>query len=225
LRYTTSEENYLKAIWKLESEGLHASTNAISERLNTRPASVTDMLKKLTEKKLLHYQSHRGVKLTSEGKKISLAIVRRHRLWESFLVEKLHFPWHEVHDIAEELEHISNPSLIERLDRFLGQPKTDPHGDPIPDKEGIMKEQKQIPLSALPENQPARIAAVSDRNSDLLELLTHKKIQIGTELKVLKRFSFDGSAEIQLKGRNQKITVSTQLADSIFILTDYNAGN
>jgi DtxR family Mn-dependent transcriptional regulator len=220
LPYTTAEENYLKAIWKLESEGLHASTNAISERLKTKPASVTDMLKKLTEKKLLHYQSHRGAKLTSEGKKISLSIVRRHRLWESFLVEKLKFPWHEVHDIAEELEHISNPSLIERLDSYLGQPKTDPHGDPIPDKEGIIKEQKQTPLSALPTNQPARIAAVSDRNNDLLELLTHKKIQIGTGLKVVKRFSFDGSAEIQLKGRNQKITVSAQLADSIFIIPE-----
>lgn len=215
--YTTAEENYLKAIWKLESEGLHASTNAISERLNTRPASVTDMLKKLTEKKLLHYQSHRGVKLTSEGKKISLGIVRRHRLWESFLVDKLQFPWHEVHAIAEELEHISNPALIERLDRYLGEPTTDPHGDPIPDKEGIIKEQKQIPLSALPENQPARIVAVSDRNSDLLELLTHKKIKIGSEIQVIKRFSFDGSAEIKLKGSKIKITVSVQLSDSIFV--------
>lgn len=222
--YTTAEENYLKAIWKLESEGLHASTNAISERLNTRPASVTDMLKKLTEKKLLHYQSHRGAKLTSEGKKISLDIVRRHRLWESFLVEKLQFAWHEVHAIAEELEHVSNPALIDRLDSYLGKPKTDPHGDPIPDKEGMMKEQKQIPLSLLPENQPAHITAVSDRKSDLLELLSHKKIQIGTELKVTKRFSFDGSSEIQLKGRSQKITISIQLADSIFVKTDTHAG-
>ncbi len=215
--YTTAEENYLKAIWKLESEGLHASTNAISERLSTRPASVTDMLKKLTEKKLLHYQSHRGVKLTAEGKRISLGIVRRHRLWESFLVEKLKFPWHEVHAIAEELEHISNPALIERLDRYLGEPTTDPHGDPIPDKEGIIIEQQQIPLSALPLNQPAHITAVSDRNRDLLELLTHKKIKIGSEILVIKRFSFDGSAEIKLKGSKFKITVSALLSDSIFV--------
>jgi DtxR family Mn-dependent transcriptional regulator len=217
LQYTKAEENYLKAIWKLESEGLHASTNAISERLSTRPASVTDMLKKLTEKKLLHYQSHRGVKLTAEGKRISLGIVRRHRLWESFLVEKLKFPWHEVHAIAEELEHISNPALIERLDRYLGEPTTDPHGDPIPDKEGMIIEQQQIPLSALPLNQPARITSVSDRNSDLLELLTHKKIKIGSEIQVMKRFSFDGSLEIKLKVSKFKITVSALLSDSIFV--------
>jgi DtxR family Mn-dependent transcriptional regulator len=217
LRYTIAEENYLKAIWKLESGGLKASTNALAELLQTRPPSVTDMLKKLKAKRLLHYQPHKGAKLTEEGKKISLGIVRRHRLWEYFLVEKLCFPWNEVHAIAEELEHVSSPQLIHRLDRYLGNPNTDPHGDPIPDPQGSMIVQEQVLLSTITPGQPVQISAVSDRNSDLLELLSIKKIQIGTQLTILQRFSFDGSTELKVKGRSQTITVSAQLAESIFV--------
>ena len=134
MNYTTSEENYLKAIFHLQEEGDNVTTNALAEKLNTRAASVTDMMKKLSAKKLLHYKPYYGFSLSTEGKKTALSIIRRHRLWEYFLSEKLKFSWNEVHLLAEELEHISSPELINRLDEFLGFPPFDPHGDPIPDK-------------------------------------------------------------------------------------------
>ena len=216
MNFSTAEENYIKAIWHLQQADNNVTTNELSAELQTKPASVTDMLKRLSEKKLLHYAPYYGVTLTPEGKKLALSIIRKHRLWEFFLVEKLQFEWDAVHDIAEELEHVSSPELIERLDAFLGYPKADPHGDPIPDSKGRMTSTSNLTLQQLPEAQQAIVTGVGDQSSSLLELLTQKNISIGTKLEVKQRHAFDGSVEIKI--RNQAlINLSEQLAKNIFV--------
>jgi len=192
------------------------STNGLAKALSTKPASVTDMLKKLKTQKLLQYQPYKGVKLSAEGKKLALQIIRKHRLWEFFLVEKLGFVWEEVHEIAEELEHISSKKLIDRLDIFLGQPKTDPHGDPIPDNQGRMPLIEQTALLDLPIGIPAAIVSVINKTKSLLELLGHNNIGIGTRLSVTRRFDFDHSLELNIAGK-PLITISEQLAANLFV--------
>jgi DtxR family transcriptional regulator, Mn-dependent transcriptional regulator len=216
MNFSIAEENYIKAIWRLQQTDSNVTTNELSAELQTKPASVTDMLKRLKEKKLLNYEPYYGVKLNADGKKLALSIIRRHRLWEYFLVDKLKFSWDEVHEIAEELEHVSSNELIQRLDDFLGNPKTDPHGDPIPDSNGKIEITGYINLDQLKENQPAVVTGVGDQNSSLLEMLNTKKINIGTKLEIKQRFSFDQSIEIKI--RNQPlITISEQLAKKIFV--------
>src|SRR6185312_6510017 len=146
---TFTEENYLKAIYHLSTQEENVSTNQIAVSLNTKAASVTDMLKKLADKELINYAKYQGVTLTVQGEKVALNIVRKHRLWEYFLVEKLNFKWDEVHDVAEELEHISSRELVDRLDDFMGNPKYDPHGDPTPDRHGKFKAHELKPVSTL----------------------------------------------------------------------------
>ncbi|WP_243389180.1 metal-dependent transcriptional regulator, partial [Flavobacterium psychrophilum] len=143
---TFSEENYLKTIYHLTTiSDSEVSTNAIAEKMETKASSVTDMLKKLSEKDLINYKKYQGVSLTETGSLSAKMIVRKHRLWEVFLVEKLDFPWDEVHDIAEQLEHIKSEKLINKLDDFLGNPTEDPHGDPIPNANGqIISIEKQL---------------------------------------------------------------------------------
>jgi len=216
LKYSSSKENYIKAIYHLQQEEDVVSTNSLAKALSTKPASVTDMLKKLKTQKLLQYQPYKGVKLSVEGKKLALQIIRKHRLWEFFLVEKLGFGWEEVHEIAEELEHISSKKLIDRLDIFLGSPKTDPHGDPIPDHQGRMPVIEQIALLELPMGTPAAIVSVSNQSSSMLDLLGHNRIGIGTRLRVTRRFDFDHSLEISMDGQ-PLITISEQLAANLFV--------
>lgn len=216
LNYSTSEENYIKAIFHLQGEKGNVTTNALAHDLKTRPASVTDMMKKLKEKKLLHYQPYQGFRLSNEGKKVALGIIRRHRLWEYFLAEKLKFDWDEVHAVAEDLEHVSSKKLIDKLDEFLGHPRFDPHGDPIPDPEGKIETARRIPITELPVNKPAVVCHVGDQSREMLELLRHKNIRIGTRVEVKKKFSFDNSIEIRV--RNQApVTISGQLAENIFV--------
>jgi len=186
MKYSASKENYIKAIFHLQQEEQNVTTNALAEALQTKPASVTDMLKKLKTQKLLQYEKYRGVKLGPEGKKLAVQIIRKHRLWEYFLVEKLQFGWEEVHDIAEELEHISSKKLIDRLDAFLDFPKADPHGDPIPDVNGKMPVMQQAAVSELPVNSSGTVNGISDQSASMLELLKHKNIQLGTRLEVKK---------------------------------------
>nr|WP_294904158.1 metal-dependent transcriptional regulator [uncultured Lacibacter sp.] len=218
MNFSIAEENYIKAIWRLQQSDANVTTNELAAELQTKPASVTDMLKRLSEKKLLNYAPYYGVKLTADGKKLALSIIRKHRLWEYFLVEKLQFNWDAVHDIAEELEHVSSPELIERLDAFLGYPKADPHGDPIPDSKGRMTSISNLTLQQLPEAQPAIVTGVGDQSSSLLELLRQKNIGIGTKLEIKQRHAFDGSVEIKL--RNQPlINLSEQLAKNILVKT------
>ncbi|MGZ8536781.1 MAG: metal-dependent transcriptional regulator [Flavisolibacter sp.] len=214
LNFTTSEENYLKAIYHLQGEDGTVTTNELAEKLQTRPASVTDMMKKLHSKKLLHYIPYYGFSLSPEGKKIAVHVIRRHRLWEYFLSEKLKFEWNEVHELAEELEHVSSRQLIDRLDEFLGFPPFDPHGDPIPDSRGKIRNINKIALIDLPLHRQAEVCQVTNQSDEMLELLNHKHISIGTRLEVKKHFEFDHTIEIKIKGTT--VTISEQLAKNIF---------
>lgn len=222
MKYSESKENYIKAIFHLQQDESVVTTNALAKQLNTKPASVTDMLKKLKTQKILQYQPYKGVKLTAEGRKVALQIIRKHRLWEFFLVEKLQFGWEEVHEIAEELEHISSRKLIDRLDKFLGNPRTDPHGDPIPDSQGRMPVIHQIALLNLPLKQVAEVISVSNQSTGMLDLLSHHKIGIGTKLSVNRRFEFDQTLEISIANQPY-FTISELLAANLFVA--YDAAN
>ncbi len=219
MNFTTSEENYIKSIYHLQQETGTVNTNSLAAEMQTRPASVTDMLKKLRTKKLLQYERYKGFKLNDNGKKIALGVVRKHRLWEFFLANKLGFEWDKVHAIAEELEHVSSKELIERLEVFLGNPSFDPHGDPIPDSNGKIPQLKQLNLSSLELNQNALVSSVTNQNPQMLEMLKHYGIGIGTELKVMKRFEFDGSLEIKVLKKAACI-LSEQVAKNVFVHYD-----
>ena len=216
LNYSTSEENYIKAIFHLQGSTDNVTTNELANELKTKPASVTDMMKKLKAKKLLNYQRYQGFRLNNEGNKVALSVIRRHRLWEYFLAEKLKFTWDEVHEVAEDLEHVTNKKLIDKLDEYLGFPRVDPHGDPIPDANGKIEVSKKICLTELPLNTTAAVCSVSDQSSEILELLEHKKITLGTKLEIKRKFDFDNSMEIKIR-QQPAITISEQLAKNIFV--------
>ncbi|HMD00514.1 MAG TPA: metal-dependent transcriptional regulator, partial [Ferruginibacter sp.] len=188
VNFTTSEENYIKSIFHLQQDSDTVNTNSLAAEMQTSAASVTDMLKKLKGKKLLQYERYKGFKLNETGRKVALGVVRKHRLWEYFLVEKLGFDWDKVHPIAEELEHISSDELIKRLEQFLGNPLFDPHGDPIPDKNGKIPVIRQVALSSLPVKEQVIVSSVSNQTPQMLEMLRHYHIGIGTSLIVLKKF-------------------------------------
>ena len=215
MNFSVSEENYLKAIYHLQEAGGKVNTNALAEKLNAKAASITDMMKKLSSKGLLDYTPYYGFSLSSEGKKAAIFIIRRHRLWELFLSQKLGFSWEEVHQLAEELEHVSNKKLTDRLDEFLGFPSYDPHGDPIPDSKGKINVRNNISLLDLPKNQTAGVCQVTNQSPEMLELLKHKNIGIGTKLEVRKHFPFDQSIELKIKTKT--VTISEQLAKNIFV--------
>ncbi len=216
--FTLAEENYLKAIFHLEHDSAgEVSTNAIAESMDTRPSSVTDMIQKLAEKKLLTYKRYKGVKLTKEGIKVAANVIRKHRLWEVFLVEKLNFHWDEVHEIAEQLEHIQSEELITRLDKFLGSPDFDPHGDPIPDKHGVLKRTEKKLLSEIEKNQQGVCVGVKESSAEFLQYLDKKKISIGTKISVLGKEFFDGSMIIQV-GADQ-FFISKMVAENLFVQT------
>jgi len=213
---TFSEENYLKAIYHLEIDSIKGiSTNAIAKKLETKASSVTDMVKKLSEKKLIIYKKYQGVTLTDFGKKTAANIVRKHRLWEVFLVEKLNFSWDEVHDVAEQLEHIKSPKLIQQLDSFLGFPTHDPHGDPIPDKEGNLKVIEKSLLSTLLKNESGICIGVNDSSSEFLQFLDKKGITLGKLITVLEKEDFDDSLLIKIA--QQKFSISKKIASNLYI--------
>ncbi|MFV8268954.1 metal-dependent transcriptional regulator [Flavobacterium sp. GT2N3] len=213
---TFSEENYLKTIYHLTIiSNSEISTNAIAEKMETKASSVTDMLKKLAEKDLVNYKKYQGVSLTEQGKKAAKMIVRKHRLWEVFLVDKLDFSWDEVHDIAEQLEHIKSEKLINKLDDFLGNPTEDPHGDPIPDANGqIVKIEKQL-LSELRENQAGICVGVKDTSSEFLKYLDKQGIALGSRIEIVGRESFDLSLKIKVV--NKDLTISNKIASNLFV--------
>ena len=201
---TFSEENYLKAIYHLTTvTDTEVSTNAIAETMETKASSVTDMLKKLAEKDLVNYKKYQGVSLTDKGRLSAKMIVRKHRLWEVFLVDKLNFAWDEVHDIAEHLEHIKSEQLINELDDFLGNPTEDPHGDPIPNANGqIVATEKQL-LSELIENQIGICVGVKDSSAEFLKYLDKQEIALGSKIEIIFKESFDLSTKI--KGKRERI--------------------
>jgi DtxR family Mn-dependent transcriptional regulator len=204
---TLAEENYLKAILSisLNKDG-KVSTNAIANEIGTSAASVSDMLKKLQEKKFIKYEKYKGVELSESGQNKAINILRKHRLWETFLVNKLGFNWSEVHDVAEQLEHIQSAELIDRLDIFLEHPKFDPHGEPIPTKEGEIASTNTTPLNELQVNTKGKIMGVSLDEKDFLDYLTKLNITIGTEITLLEKISFDKSLSIKIANTKQQIS-------------------
>lgn len=214
--HSFTEENYLKVIFHLSVQSTDpVQTNAIADGMKTRAASVTDMLKKLADKQLIDYVKYQGVTLTKKGESTAISIVRKHRLWEVFLVEKLKFKWDEVHDIAEELEHINSALLIERLDDFLGFPKRDPHGDPIPDKDGIFEPGDTTALHEMSQGIRGIIIGVSEHSSPFLKHLERLGLTIGIVVEILEIADYDGSVEIIVD--HKKINISRDVARHILV--------
>ncbi|WP_317045817.1 metal-dependent transcriptional regulator [Brumimicrobium salinarum] len=200
---TQSEENYIKAIYYLHAKiKKPVGTNDLAKRMETKASSVTDMVRRLSEKSLIIYEKYKGCELTKEGEKAALKTIRKHRLWETFLFEKLNFGWEEVHEIAEQLEHIQSVKLTNRLDEFLNFPKFDPHGDPIPDKNGeIIKREETVTLIDLEVGVVALIIGVADSSASFLKYLDKYDIELGLTVKVIERFEFDLSTEVEINGK------------------------
>tara|TARA_B110000014_G_scaffold159150_1_gene112005 strand:+ start:1480 stop:2148 length:669 start_codon:yes stop_codon:yes gene_type:complete len=211
-----SEENYLKSIFNLSEFGnKQVTTNSISKILNIEPASVTDMIKKLSKKKLIYHEKYKGSTISKSGIKIALQIIRRHRLWEVFLYDKLNFKWDKIHDIAEELEHVSSEELIDNLDKFLKYPKIDPHGDPIPNKLGEMNFVDKISISDLNVNENGIVSRIINEDEEFFNLLKKLKIEIGTEVKIIDKIEYDESIEILINKKT--VIISKDIANNIKI--------
>jgi len=212
-----TEENYLKAIFNIcEKEEKSAGTNDISGAMQTSAASVTDMLKRLSEKKLINYAKYKGVTLTETGNRVATQLIRKHRLWETFLVEKLQFSWGKVHEIAEQLEHIKAPELVEKLDDFLGNPKFDPHGDPIPDAEGNFTYRKQIQLSDAVVGEFGVVVGVQEDSEKFLQYLDKQGLVLGARVKIVEKFSYDDSIQVILNGEKE-LVLSDKVSRNLFI--------
>lgn len=211
-----TEENYIKAIYASEAliKG-NVSTSVLADKLATKASSVTDMLKKLADKKLINYQKYQGVSLTSNGRKIAVHIVRSHRLWEVFLVNKLNYNWDEVHELAEQLEHIQSDTLIDRLDVYLQSPTIDPHGDPIPDKNGVVTPHQNLMLANISENNSCIVVGVKDSSAAFLKFLDNFNIHLGSEITVLSKEDFDKSMTIFIG--KEKISVSNKITENLFV--------
>ena len=212
---TLAEENYLKSIYHLSLNSTSVSTNQIAALLNTKASSVTDMLKKLSEKALINYMPYQGVSLTAAGEKVAVNIIRKHRLWEYFLVEKLDFKWDQVHEMAEELEHISSNELSDRLDKFMGYPKYDPHGDPIPDCNGLFKIHNLKAVSSINTNEGGLICGVRDHSTAFLQYLEKQELTIGKAILVKDIIEFDRSVILLSEGK--QIQISREVANNLLI--------
>lgn len=215
---SASEENYLKAIYKHTAGGGTASTNTLAQELGTTPASVTDMLKRLSDKALVCYTPYRGVVLTPAGLTIALQTLRKHRLWEVFLVEYLNFSWDEVHETAEQLEHIHSPKLIEKLDEFLGYPRFDPHGDPIPDAQGRIVPRNTRLLADVAVGECVRVAAVLRHAPDFLQFLDRLGLVIDTEVVVIDCLAFDRSLEVQVGPQRQAVILTRAVTEQVLVI-------
>ena len=215
MQLSPTEENYLKCIYTLSDNGEElVSTNAVAERLQNSAASVTDMVKKLANKQLVDHVPYRGIRLQKIGKQTAIFLLRKHRLWECFLHDNLGYSWDELHDIAEQLEHIQSTSLIDRLDEYLGFPKFDPHGEPIPDQQGNTAEQETISLFQAPINKNLIVKSVTDEPA-FLKYLTELKISIGSIIHIDKRISFDDS--LLITSENQQLNISQKAAERLFV--------
>ena len=220
IKLSFAEENYLKAIYHLSSEGQkQVNTNAIAERLETKPASVSDMIKKLSDKQVINYVKYQGVNITDVGKMKALSVIRKHRLWEVFLVSKLNFHWDEVHEIAEQLEHIRSSLLISRLDKFLDFPKFDPHGDPIPNEDGIISSKPRFILAKLTPGTISELVSMKDTGVAFLKYLDRIEMKIGTKIKILDTIEFDNSVEIEVDD-GKSLNISKQVADNLLVIID-----
>ena len=215
---TRAEENYLKALYHLSDCNRElVSTTELADQLDTKPSSATDMLQKLHEKSLVAYTKYKGARLSTKGRLKASQIVRKHRLWEVFLVDKLDFGWEEVHEIAEQLEHIKSPELVERLDEFLGCPTTDPHGDPIPDQKGNMVAVQKSLLADQTEDSSAILMGIKDSDAKFLTYLSQKNIKLGSCITVLDKEPFDQSMTIEIDG--QIHFISKIISNNLYVQT------
>ena len=213
---THSEENYLKIIYHLSQQSNKGiSTNAIAGVMESKPSSVTDMVQKLADKGLVLYVKYQGVSLTDDGMYTALMIVRKHRLWEVFLLEKLDFSWDEVHDVAEQLEHIKSEKLTNKLDEFLGFPTEDPHGDPIPDKDGRIASIDKKLLSEIGISKKVICVGVKDSSPPFLQYLDKQQIALGSSIEVIAKEDFDHSLSLRVDGK--EVAVSNKIASNLFV--------
>lgn len=216
LSYT--EENYIKAILHLTFEKEikeEVGTNELAAHLGVKPATATDMLKKLKEKQLIDYEKYGKISLTEEGKKKAIVVIRRHRLWETFLYEKLAFTWDEVHELAEELEHIQSEKLVARLDKFLGYPEFDPHGDAIPNEKGEIKYISKQTLSEIEIGKRCKVVSVKDSSVVFLQYVAEIGLFLNEEIIVVSKQVYDNSTCIEVNGK--QVTVSQKFTDNIFV--------
>jgi DtxR family transcriptional regulator, Mn-dependent transcriptional regulator len=212
-----TEENYLKAIYQYAENSKKAvPTNAIAEILSTSPAAVTDMLQKLHEKGLVIYQKYQGVNISKKGEAYALQVIRKHLLWEVFLVEKLKFGWEEVHEVAEQLEHIQSPLLMQRLDDFLGNPAYSPHGNPIPNAHGVRTHKTSMVLTDADIDSSGIIVAVRDSTPQFLQYLSKRGIYLGAKISVIEKIIFDQSMDISID-HLPKVNISQKVSDNILI--------
>lgn len=217
MNISATEENYLKAIYKIEErKGASAATNDIAQQLDTSAASVSDMIRKLSDKGLVDYEKYKGSSLSKKGQKIATDLIRKHRLWEVFLVEKLDFTWDEIHEIAEELEHIKSEKLVARLDEYLNFPKFDPHGDPIPDDQGQFIRRKQIQLDKMDPMQKGVIVGVKEHSTAFLQFLENQGLILGAQIHFLKKFEFDESVKIKIEGKKEE-TISKKVSQNLYV--------
>lgn len=214
-----TEENYIKALFHLTTERIDKSevgTNELAATLNVKPATANDMLKKLKEKKLISYEKYGKISLTPSGRKQAILIVRKHRLWETFLYEKLDFSWDEVHEVAEQLEHINSPKLIEQLEKFLNYPEVDPHGDVIPNAKGELKQQDRKNLAQIPVGKTCKLVAVRDNTASFLQYVVKVGLGLSSKIKIISRQEFDGTIDIEVNGKIS--VVSQKFAENLFVV-------
>lgn len=217
MQRSLADENYLKAVFHLSGDqDVPVATGLLAEYLNVSAASVTDKMKRLQQKGWVKYQKSRGTVLSSEGKKIALSVIRKHRLWEQFLVQVLDFKWDEVHEIAEQLEHVHSDELIGRIDHYLGYPTADPHGDPIPDEKGKMNDANLLLLSEAPAGKEFRIAAVANHDTEFLKFLEKKGLMLHSEIVLKSREDYDGTISLTLFSK-PAVTLSKQVARQIWV--------
>lgn len=215
-KMTLSEENYLKSIYILQKDqATGVSTTILAQYLETKPASTTEMIKKLHEKDLVLYKPYQGVILNSNGEKLALSVIRKHRLWETFLAEKLNFSWDEIHDVAEQLEHIHSEKLVLELDRFLGYPKQDPHGDPIPDAQGKVANMEKRRISQLKKGDLGKCIGVNDTSSSFLQFLDKQQIKLGSAIEILNIEDFDQSMTVNVDGK--ELLLSKIATENIYV--------
>lgn len=208
-------ENYLKNIYKLQSNEGKVTTSSLSEKLQISPASVSEMIKKLAEEGSITHTPYKGVELTEEGKKLALRIIRKHRLWEMFLVEVLHFGWDEIDQEAERFEHVMSDKMEDKIDEVLGHPLIDPHGDPIPTKKGMIKYEIGSSLSKANEGTTVRVLRVSDSNSEMLHYVSSIGISLNKNIFIKQKMSFDNSMLVMINSK--EINISSTIAENIFV--------
>ncbi len=216
--HSLTEENYLKALFNLANEKGEVSVNDLSRHLEIKMPTVNSMMKKLAEKKLVHYESYKPLKLSEKGKKAAALIIRKHRLTEMFLVEKMGFGWEQVHEIAEQIEHIHSPEFFEKMDELLAYPKIDPHGSPIPDKEGRIEWVSYTKLSECQAGQEVKLAAVTHSSEEFLKFLNSRELRLGLKLKIKSVETFDGSMIVNY-GRKTSETLSKMVCDRLLVST------